>query len=465
MIKKPLMLLLILAMAVITTVFIPRESSAIPVFARKYNTSCTTCHAPVPIKLNNFGQAFKNNGYRMPSGDEDLTKEPDMELGAEAWKENWPNTVWPGAIPSQVPLAFQIYLDARVDARNEVTGAKKYPKWWFNVPHEVELITAGTSGKHISWWSNIEFKADKVTGVDSNIVDIVQAWGQLDNLLDTSLFNVKFGKLEVGAVPFSRVTRRFIANDFYPMEFDPAGRFTFKTMQGGVELWGAKSVKSTGGGWQYAVGLVNGQGKVGSGTSTAIGSTAGNAGDDNNSKDVYGRLSYKFGGLGVARAIEETAELQQTENWIDNSLRVGVYNYTGDKFQAASGLIAAIPDAKFTRTGLDLDWWFGKLNLFGTYWVGKDEDVIVSGALQDIDSNSYFVSAEYILFPWITGILRYEGGHREDSLAVRRIIPATVVGIRPNITWTNEYVYFLKEGDADVKRGDDVFRTRLRYIF
>lgn len=459
MIKKPLMLLLVLVMAVITTVFIPRESSAIPVFARKYNTSCTTCHSPVPIKLNNFGQAFKNNGYRMPSGDEDLTKEPDMELGAEAWKENWPNTVWPGAIPSQVPLAFQIYLDARVDARNEVTGAKKFPKWWFNVPHELEIITAGTSGKHVSWWGNVEFKSD-------NTLEIVQAWGQLDNLFDTSLFNVKFGKLETGVVPFSRVTRRFIANDFYPMEFDPTGRFTFKTMQGGAELWGAKSVKSTGGGIQYALGLVNGQGKVGAGNSTTIGA---GSGDDNNSKDVYGRLAYKFGGLGVARAIEETAELAQTENWIDNSLRVGVYGYSGKKFQSSvvvsGSTIGAISDAKYTRTGVDFDWWLGKLNLFGTYWVGNDKDVIVGATLQEIDSNSYFVSAEYILFPWITGILRYEGGHREDSLAVRRIIPATVIGIRPNITWTNEYVYYLKESDLDVKRGDDVFRTRLRYIF
>ena len=38
---------------------------AVPVFSRKYQTSCQTCHTIFP-KLNPFGQAFRFNGYRMP---------------------------------------------------------------------------------------------------------------------------------------------------------------------------------------------------------------------------------------------------------------------------------------------------------------------------------------------------------------------------------------------------------------
>src|SRR5688572_30206606 len=42
---------------------------ALPIFARRYQTSCTTCHAIIP-KLNPFGMAFRNNGYRIPGNDE-----------------------------------------------------------------------------------------------------------------------------------------------------------------------------------------------------------------------------------------------------------------------------------------------------------------------------------------------------------------------------------------------------------
>jgi len=40
------------------------EAGAIPVFARKYGFQCTMCHVQFP-KLNDFGQAFRDNGYRI----------------------------------------------------------------------------------------------------------------------------------------------------------------------------------------------------------------------------------------------------------------------------------------------------------------------------------------------------------------------------------------------------------------
>jgi len=37
---------------------------AIPAFARKYGLPCSACHIGWPI-LNNFGLAFKDNGYQL----------------------------------------------------------------------------------------------------------------------------------------------------------------------------------------------------------------------------------------------------------------------------------------------------------------------------------------------------------------------------------------------------------------
>src|SRR5215475_3533772 len=72
--------------------------SALPMFARRYQTSCTTCHV-MPPKLNAFGIAFRNNGYRIPLNEEKFIEAPDVALGAPAWKKLWPRAVWPGAIP------------------------------------------------------------------------------------------------------------------------------------------------------------------------------------------------------------------------------------------------------------------------------------------------------------------------------------------------------------------------------
>ena len=43
-----------------------RDARAVPSFARKYQTSCQTCHTVYPV-LNPFGEAFRRDGYRFPS--------------------------------------------------------------------------------------------------------------------------------------------------------------------------------------------------------------------------------------------------------------------------------------------------------------------------------------------------------------------------------------------------------------
>ncbi len=49
-----------------TVLLLAPRAEAIPAFARKYETSCQTCHTVFP-KLNAFGTAFRLNGYRMPA--------------------------------------------------------------------------------------------------------------------------------------------------------------------------------------------------------------------------------------------------------------------------------------------------------------------------------------------------------------------------------------------------------------
>ena len=84
-------------------------AEAVPAFARKYQTSCQTCHVVFP-KLNAFGEAFRLKGYRMPGETEEMIKEKPVSLGAPAYKRLWPKAVWPGEVSSAVPLAVNIKL-------------------------------------------------------------------------------------------------------------------------------------------------------------------------------------------------------------------------------------------------------------------------------------------------------------------------------------------------------------------
>src|SRR5204862_125684 len=73
------------------------KTSAIPAFSRKYQTSCTTCHNNYP-ELNDFGEAFKKNGFKFPKDDEVFVKEPPVLLGSKAQREAFPGAVYPGEI-------------------------------------------------------------------------------------------------------------------------------------------------------------------------------------------------------------------------------------------------------------------------------------------------------------------------------------------------------------------------------
>ena len=82
-------------------------SHAIPAFARMYGTSCSTCHIDFP-KLNDFGKAFKDAGFKFPKDNERMLKIPPVMLGAPTNAEIWPQAIWPGSIPGIPPIGFRM---------------------------------------------------------------------------------------------------------------------------------------------------------------------------------------------------------------------------------------------------------------------------------------------------------------------------------------------------------------------
>lgn len=130
----PLLLFLVLMPA--------RKAVAIPAFARKYQTSCQTCHSNPP-ELNDFGEAFKKNGFKFPKDDETFVKEPPVLLGAEAQRENFPKVIYPGEIPGTIPISFRFLGFGSYNNRRPLS-AGVVPRTDLFTPDTFTVIAAGS---------------------------------------------------------------------------------------------------------------------------------------------------------------------------------------------------------------------------------------------------------------------------------------------------------------------------------
>src|SRR5215469_17807594 len=102
--RRASVLLAALASLLVSFAF-SRSARAVPSFARKYQTSCQTCHTVYPV-LNPFGEAFRRNGYRFPSQngsvDSDAIKANLIPMGQEEYEKTFPDSVWPDKITDAV---------------------------------------------------------------------------------------------------------------------------------------------------------------------------------------------------------------------------------------------------------------------------------------------------------------------------------------------------------------------------
>lgn len=414
-----------------------QEAQAIPTFARKYRTSCTTCHVGFN-KLNPFGEAYRYNGYQIPQGEEvAYVKEEPVSLGAPAWKKVWPEAVWPGEIPQNVPLAFMIHQRMNIQ-KNDATATVD-----FNMPHEFELMLGGTLGDFAS------FLGLFVLDEDGNVGGLEEMYIQFNDLLyggavnwlpkfSQDALNLKAGRFHVAAEPFHDPTRRTLSHLRMYDYTVSSGTWNLRDIQSGLEVNGILKSRL-----RYAAGIVNGNGLVQ---------------DNNDEKDGYFRLAYKFGGMAFDGSGEEFgAELKQSDNWVDNSLTLGTFGYWGT---------APIStwDNDFYRVGGDLRINRGDLDLYGAVVFGEDEKPNANDQLlKDVDSTAWFVGADYVFYPWLIGHCRFEQdkvdlANRDD---VEDVILSFSAYPRANLRLTLEGTYF----PDDKEDGNHLLRADLAYVF
>lgn len=393
------------------------SAKAIPTFARKYRTSCTTCHIGFN-KLNAFGEAYRLNGYQIPGGDEAYVKEEPVSLGAPAWKRIWPKAVWPGELPLSVPIAMMVHQRT---IWNESATSRGVPEVDFEFPHEWELLIGGTLGEMISFFGEFVLYEDGgIEGTERLFLQFNDLLSGPFNLLPRDALNLKVGYFDIAADPFRSPTRRTLTK-YLPSDYTVGNSgFSLRNNQGGFEANGILANRLF-----YALGLVNGNSDI--------------AGDDNSEKDPYFRVVYKWGGMALDGTTEQLGdELKQTDNWVDNSLTIGGFGYFGK--ETISG---ATND--FSRLGVDCRLQWQDLDLFAAIVFGEDDDPYATGT--EVDTRAWFAQAEYVFYPWLIGALRYERLDYDDTTNdVKRLVPSLAIFARANVRLILEGVVY-PDGD------------------
>lgn len=450
-----------LVLIVVATLRVPPPAQAIPPFARKYKTSCTTCHDDFP-HLNDFGKAFKDAGFKFPTDDETFLKEPPVLLGAPAQKDLWPNTVWPGTIPGLPPIGLRYNQFFQVVGKNrgnlafgEGLGAPTIPGFVPRTDFEpglFSMFTAGNFGSDIAFWVDDDIS---VSGANAN-GGLGDAYLRFVNIgrflhLPTDSLHLRAGQFEL-ELPFSQARSWNISPwDIYTQTatgaINPnAGQqsvvngFSLDAAAQGVELSGGHHY----GGYFWSVALVNqltGSQPVDQTglVPSATGSNSGGLGfsSDSNFKDVYARFAYRFN---LERNAESRHAIQAAGAMGPRNhtfLRLGTLYYYGRGVQrfvgadASGNTVALTARQPFYRVGGDFEFNYRTFNFFGQYIYGRDHNLLpvdATGALIPLPINAGaapvpvafvrstpatfsggFLQADYMPVPWTMLILRYDG--------------------------------------------------------
>jgi hypothetical protein len=441
----------------LTLLAVTSTAYAVPAFARKYQTSCQTCHVVFP-KLNAFGEAFRLRGYRMPAETDEMIKQPAVSLGAPAYKRLWPQAVWPGELPSYVPLAVNIKLaDVNTSTLND-DGTVTTLRNDLQFPQELNIFGAGTLGEHVSFFGEVTFGENSDGSVAVELeharLDFNSPFGPED------LFHFRLGKFAPNvAAGFQEM---WISTDA-PIDslfaFNPVG------VQGGTGLAGDISPSPISFPDRIrgieAYGMIRHRALWVAGLANGIGPNPNrpDAFDGNNAKDVYARFDYKIGGMGLDG--DTGGQPVPEKNWRDNSLRLGVFTYRGDgsnipfALTTDAGVKVNVEDDHFLRTGVFASWYFQDLNVFGAYLRGTDTlntfDATTNLLLNTVSPNyhAWFAQGDYVIYPWLQATARYETVTPADrTVASLRMGVFNVSAlVRANVKAMVEYARDLRQGE------------------
>ena len=451
----------LLFMALALTILLASKSYAIPAFSRMYGTSCSTCHIDFP-KLNDFGKAFKDAGFKFPKDDESMIKIPPVMLGAPANAELWPKAIWPGTIPGIPPigLRYNNYFQYTGTSRsnfNSLTPAGTLPPFVPTTDFETGLFsifTAGNFGSDIAFWVDDDISVSGANGnggLGDGYLKFVNI-GRLMKLPQYAL-NLRVGQFEL-ELPFTQARSIWISpydiytqanigamNSMVPLQQFVNNQFAMANAAQGIEFSGGRHT----GGYNYSIAFVN-QNTSGVGQDqnpgspyypSATGSNNGGLGvaSDANFKDIYANFQYRFN-LESNKESRDAIQAAGPSGPRDHTyLNFGTYYFYGRSVQRLLGSTAegtpAVVTARepFYRVGGNFTFNYRCcLQFNGLYMYGHDMNLLpidANGNLIPLQSltqsvpvgfirstpatfSGGFVDAEWLAYPWMYLLIRYD---------------------------------------------------------
>ena len=201
----------------VALVLFTAPASAIPAFARKTGLRCTSCHESWPV-LNDFGRAYRDNGYQLRLGKDDPTTTPPG--------------YWPVAIRITPHYEFNSISNQDTDQ-----GPKDF-KTGGVADGAMDLLTAGTLT------NNVSFLVVPTGFASDGSVSLESYWIYLTRFLFKSdWFNVRLGKHEVD-LPVSahrsiNLTNGYLIYGYHPAaDADAGSPFDMGANQRGIEFSG-----------------------------------------------------------------------------------------------------------------------------------------------------------------------------------------------------------------------------------
>jgi hypothetical protein len=395
---------LVIALAMAT------PAAAIPAFARKYGTSCLTCHTVYP-KLAPFGEAFRRNGYRFPGVDSDKIKAEQVALGQEANKKTFPNTVWPASIPAAVPLSVgangqAFVIPSKSSTQGQASNGAKFTMQ--DVIGEAHLWFGGALDDSITLWGELTF-ADGGADVEhaqilfndlvgpAHTVNLIVGHG-FPNVTQYGPHSSYLGDAMLPVVPVTAI---------YQGDASP---WTLVDNYTGAELNGV-----IGGRFDYALGL-------------NAGKLNGTYATDN----VYGRVGFKLGGLSLDGESSAGGE-DSLRPWAETALGAYAFGYQANSRFTDGGGNAQTDVANVFGVGARGQLGSAELNV-GFYSERHNHGT----DLQDkVTAQVWFGELSYVAYPWMVPVLRVEGASLKPSggtsVSDLHVVPGVAFLIRPNL--------------------------------
>ncbi|TLU50806.1 MAG: hypothetical protein FDX12_09525 [Chlorobium sp.] len=441
----------IISLCMVPILFWSTESQAIPSWARKYEVSCFLCHSGMPQR-NAIGEAFKNNGYRMPAGVETaFTRQQQIKIGTEEWKKTLgapQNSSFPQFDPLSVVLTGNMinYKAATYTS----AGVESAPKELnYNAPSTVALFFGGSVGDHLTIFG-------EVNGFGSGSVETDKDGNTVTASLDTPVM------ANVRAVwEFSPGFDLALGNNFSNASWNGV------SVGGVVNVSGILPAPGTYAELNYTRGETGGY-SITAGTSMAAKSNTPIVNSENKIDDIlYLRGKYKIFGAGLLSGAN--GEFGNPYTGLDNQITLGAgLSYTANKGAVKNPITGVTPVTGFTANYL------GETLVYGGDIQGVYNDFLAGLAVsrdRDLQLNNFKAEIGHYLYTWLYAKAAYSDVANGSKIAVPydvhqpSIIGSISAWLSSAVSLTGTYTHFTKERVASGITNQDSFILAVRAGF